>query len=36
MITRRKFIQQGSVATGAMLWGTQRAWAGANNRVRIA
>jgi predicted dehydrogenase len=36
MINRRTFIKQGSAATGAMLWGTQRAWGGANNRVRIA
>lgn len=36
MINRRTFIQQGTLATGAMLWGTQRAWAGANNRVRVA
>ena len=36
MITRRSFIRNGSVTTGALLWGTQRAWAGANNRVRVA
>ena len=36
MITRRYFLKQGAVATGALLVGTHRAWAGANNRVRIA
>ncbi len=36
MTSRRKFIQQGTLASGAMLWGTNRAWAGANNRVRLA
>ncbi|MCX6908786.1 MAG: Gfo/Idh/MocA family oxidoreductase [Verrucomicrobia bacterium] len=36
MMTRRSFLKQGSVATGALLIGTHRAWAGANNRVRLA
>lgn len=36
MKTRRDFIKQGTAATGALLIGTQRGWAGANNRVRIA
>jgi predicted dehydrogenase len=36
MMTRRNFLQQGSVATSALLLGTQRTWAGANNRVRVA
>jgi len=36
MMTRRHFLKQGSVATGALLIGTHRAWAGANNRVRLA
>ena len=36
MFTRRHFLKQGAVATGALLVGTHRAWAGANNRVRIA
>ncbi|MBI5684323.1 MAG: Gfo/Idh/MocA family oxidoreductase [Verrucomicrobia bacterium] len=36
MMTRRNFLKQGSVATGALLIGTHRAWAGANDRVRMA
>ena len=36
MMTRRSFLKQGSVATSALLLGTQRTWAGANNRVRVA
>jgi predicted dehydrogenase len=36
MMTRRNFLKQGSVATSALLLGTQRTWAGANNRVRVA
>ena len=36
MFSRRQFLKQGAVATGALLVGTHRAWAGANNRVRVA
>jgi predicted dehydrogenase len=36
MMTRRNFLKQGSVATGALLIGNHRAWAGANDRVRMA
>ncbi|MFZ2642134.1 MAG: Gfo/Idh/MocA family oxidoreductase [Verrucomicrobiia bacterium] len=36
MMTRRHFLKQGSIATSALLIGTHRAWAGANNRVRLA
>jgi predicted dehydrogenase len=36
MMTRRNFLKQGSVATGALLIETHRAWAGANDRVRVA
>ncbi len=35
-ISRRHFLAAGPVAAGAVLWGANRAWAGANNRVRIA
>lgn len=36
MMTRRNFLKQGSAAAGALLIGTHRAWAGANDRVRLA
>ncbi len=36
MLNRRHFLKTGAVATGAVLIGTDRAWAGANNRVRLA
>ncbi|OGV69914.1 MAG: hypothetical protein A2283_11095 [Lentisphaerae bacterium RIFOXYA12_FULL_48_11] len=36
MLTRRNFIASGAFSVGALLCGTHRAWAGANNRVRIA
>lgn len=36
MMNRRSFLQQGSAATGALLIGNHRAWAGANDRVRVA
>lgn len=36
MLTRRRFLQTGAAAAGGLLIGTQRAWAGANNRVRVA
>ena len=36
MFTRREFISRSALTGGAMLWGTHRAWAGANNRVRVA
>lgn len=36
MMPRRRFLKTGAAATGAMLIGTHRAWAGANNRVRVA
>ena len=32
-MTRRQFLK---TTGGAMLWGTSRAWAGANDRVRVA
>jgi predicted dehydrogenase len=35
-MNRRNFLKQSSVAAGATLIGTHRAWAGANNRVRLA
>jgi len=36
MLTRRNFIASGALSAGALLCGTRHAWAGANNRVRIA
>jgi predicted dehydrogenase len=35
-MNRRHFLKQSSVAAGTTLIGTHRAWAGANDRVRIA
>lgn len=36
-MNRRDFMVRGAAAAGgAMLWGTNKAWAGANNRIRIA
>ncbi|MCU0779591.1 MAG: Gfo/Idh/MocA family oxidoreductase [Akkermansiaceae bacterium] len=35
MMNRRSFLKQNSDAAGALLIGTHRASAGANNRVRI-
>ena len=32
-MTRRQFM---ATTGGAMLWGTRRAWAAANDRVRVA
>ena len=36
MFNRRQFLKTSAVASGAVLIGTHRAWAGANNRVRVA
>jgi predicted dehydrogenase len=36
MLTRRSFLKRSGVATSALLIGTHRNWAGANNRVRVA
>jgi predicted dehydrogenase len=34
--SRRDLIRTGALGAGAMLWGNHRAWAGANDRVRVA
>lgn len=36
MLNRRHFLRNASAATGALLTGHPRAWAGANDRVRLA
>jgi len=36
MILRREFLKQGAVAGTSFMIGTDRTWAGANNRVRVA
>ncbi len=35
-ISRRQVLTGGAAGLGAMLWGTNRAWAGANDRIRVA
>ncbi|MBM4156294.1 MAG: Gfo/Idh/MocA family oxidoreductase [Lentisphaerae bacterium] len=35
-MNRRQVLAGGAAGLGAMLWGTNKAWAGANDRVRVA